>query len=89
MTPKPTTDAMNPKIKKLVFVVQDVETSDKHKIAVLFGDIHLHAPDHNGRSTVSFQLALIANKELSRVIRGMTNEVLVQNMDTKDKAQKQ
>lgn len=74
---------MNPKIKKLVFSIQDVETSDKHTVAGVFCDIHLHSPDKQGKSVVSFTMALSQNKEFQRCIKSMVAEVLKQNAEVK------
>lgn len=74
---------MNPRVKKLVLVVQDLQTKDKETVAVVSGDIHTITKDK--KKVISFQALLDDNKELSRVIKGIVNEALVLNDAKKDK----
>ena len=66
---------MNPKAKKLVFVVQDLMTKDKEIVAVVSGDIHLEK-EIQGKKIVSFQMLLEDNREFARVIKALVNQAL-------------
>lgn len=65
---------MNPRIKKIVLVVQDLKTKEKETVAVVSGDIHLLTRDK--KKIISFQLLLDDNKEFSRSIRDLVGEAL-------------
>jgi hypothetical protein len=66
---------MNPKAKKLVFVIQDLMTKDKEIVAVVSGDIHLEK-EVQGKKIVSFQMLLEDNREFARVIKALVNQAI-------------
>jgi len=69
---------LNPRVTKIVLVIQDLETKDKHKIAVVSGDVHLYTPEgEEKRKPISFQMALDTNKEFQRCIKDLTTEALM------------
>lgn len=71
---------MDPKVKKLVFVVQDLETKDKEKVAVVSGDVHYYkdakAIIAKKTTVASFQLLLDDNKSFSRHIKSLVAEAI-------------
>lgn len=78
---------MNPKAKKLVFVVQDLMTKEKEIVAVVSGDIHL-VKEVNGKSVISFQLLLNDNKEFARAIKALVNQAIKLHAETKSTSSK-
>lgn len=73
---------MNPRIKKIVLVIQDLKTKDGEIVAIVSGDIHTNTIGK--KKIISVQALLDDNKELARVIKGFANEALLLN-DTEDK----
>lgn len=73
---------MNPRVKKIVFVIQDLQTKDKEVVAVVSGDIHTTTKDK--KKIISFQMLLADNKEFNRIIKELTQEALALN-DKKNK----
>lgn len=67
---------MNPRVKKIVLVIQDLQTKDKQNVAIVSGDIHLHTSDDAKEPPVSFQMLLSDNKEFARCIKDLVAEAL-------------
>ena len=67
---------MNPKVKKLVFVIQDLRTKDGEDVAILSGDIHFKTIMDKTDPPVSFQMLLADNKEFARNIKDLVAEAL-------------
>lgn len=72
---------MNPKITKVIFVIQDLITKDKESVAVLSGDVHLYKE----KKPISFQMLLDDNKEFARAIKDICAEALILNDQKKNK----
>ncbi len=72
---------MNPRVKKIVLVIQDLKTKDKEVVAVVSGDLHLVTSDK--KKVISFQMLLSDNKEFNRVIKDLCNEALMLNDQSK------
>lgn len=66
---------MNPRVNRIVLVIQDLQTKDKENIAVVSGDIHLNTKDK--KKTISFQTLLGSNKEFNRAIKDLVTEALM------------
>jgi hypothetical protein len=73
---------MNPRVKKVVLVLQDLKTKEGETVAIVSLDVHTTTRDK--KKIISAQALLDDNKELARVLKGLVNEALVLN-DTKDK----
>lgn len=68
---------MNPQVKKIVLVIQDLETKDKHNVAVVSGDIHLESSSEKEKNKpVSFQMLLSEHKEFNRCINDLVLQAL-------------
>ena len=78
---------MNPHIKKIVFVIQDLLTKEKESVAVLSGDIHLNTTDK--AKTISFQMLLSDNKDFARAIKDISAQAIqLHNEKTTKKSSK-
>lgn len=75
---------MNPRVKKLVFVIQDLKTKDNEDVAIVSGDIHAIVSDSKKVKVISFQMLLADNKEFNRCIKALVLEALMLN-DKKNK----
>lgn len=77
---------MNPRVKKIVLVIQDLETKDKHNVAVVSGDIHLHSSSETKKNApVSFQMLLSDNKDFARCIKDLSTQALALDAERKSK----